>query len=357
MDSNILNVTRGLVRAILILTDEQRRSSNVQSLCQYVYCKFSLNDQDTNGTCHVTPEKISLPGEFSNHENLSFTLIAKCIGLYIYPIFIFMGIFGNSLSCYIMFRNVRRSGYSANLYLTLLAFVDCLFLLGSALPDWISHIHFKLDIKLFSDLSCRFVYWFGNFITHLSAGLVVSVTVERFIAIQYPLIANKIITVKNTHIVLIILISFLFLLDSRVLILVKHFNESIHILLICHNDTYIKYERRDILHCGVTNEMKEQTWVFIDFAVYTLIPFLIIVTLNSLIIHCLIRAQRLRQCMSYSNIKLKYEQENLHQNISNGNQIAIEKSRQIRRCQSVPVRASKMTTPMLHPLTSKFLNN
>jgi uncharacterized membrane-anchored protein YhcB (DUF1043 family) len=249
-----------------------------------------------------------------------------------------------------MFLNVRRNGYSANLYLTLLAFVDCLFLLGSAIPEWISHLHIKLNIKHLSDLSCRFVYWFGNFITHLSAGLVVSVTVERFIAIQYPLIAHKINTVKNTHVVLIILISFFFLLDSRVFILVKHFNESIHIVLTCHNDTYITYERRDILHCGLTNEINEQTWVFIDFAVYTLIPFLIIVTLNSLIIYRLIHAQRLRQHMSHSNNKLlKSEQEN----ISNGHQINTEKHRNLRRCRSVPERTS-MTTTMCRPITSKF---
>jgi len=351
MDSNILNVTRGLVRAILILTDEQRRSPNVQSLCQYVYCKFSMYDQeDTNGTCHVIPERLFLSNEIQNQKNLSLYIIAKYISLYIYPLFIFMGIFGNSLSCFIMFLNVRRNGYSANLYLTLLAFVDCLFLLGSAIPEWISHLHFKLDIKHLSDLSCRFVYWFGNFITHLSAGLVISVTVERFIAIQYPLIAHKINTVKNTHVVLIILISFFFLLDSRVFILVKHFNESIHIVLTCHNDTYITYERRDILHCGLTNEMNEETWVFIDFAVYTLIPFLIIVTLNSLIIYRLIHAQRLRQHMSHSNNKLLKSQQ---ENISNGHQINTEKHRNLRRCRSVPERTS-MTTTMSRPITSKF---
>jgi len=354
MGSNNLNVTRELVQAILILTDEQRHSPNVQSLCQYVYCKFSLNDQeDINRTCHVIPARLSSSDESQNQENLSFFLIAKYINLYIYPFFIFMGIFGNSLSCFIMFLNVRRNGYSANLYLTLLAFVDCLFLLGSALPYWISHIHYQIDIKLLSDFCCRFVYWFGNFITHLSAGLVISVTVERFIAIQYPLIAHKINTVKHTHIVLIILIGFFFLLDSRVFILVKHFKESIHIVLTCHNDTYSKYERRDILHCGATNENHEQAWVFIDCAVYTLIPFFIIVTLNSLIIRRLIFAQRLRQSMSHSNNNLlKYKEKHLHRNMSNIDQIKIENHRHLRRYRSVPARTS--TTIMLYPLTSKF---
>jgi hypothetical protein len=346
MDSNPLNATRGLVRAILSLTDEQRHASSVQSICQYVHCKFSINDhEDANESCRVTPANLSVFDETQIQENLYNIVIAKYISLYIYPIFIFMGIFGNSLSCFIMFLNVRRNGYSANLYLTLLAFVDCLFLLGSALPDWVSHIHYKLDIKLLSDLCCRFVYWFGHFTTHLSAGLVISVTVERFIAIQYPLIAHKINTVKHTHIVLIVLISFFFLLDSRVLILVKHFNESIHIVLTCHNDTYIKYERRDLFRCDITNENNDQTWLFIDFAVYALIPFLIIVTLNSLIIHRLIDAQRLRQRLSHT---AKSE----HRNLFNDHPTGIEKQQKLRRCQSVP--STTTTSSSFHSHKSKF---
>jgi hypothetical protein len=355
MDNTIHNVTRGLVRAILILTEEQRQWSIVQSSCQKIYCKFSIDDQeDANVTCHVTPDRLSLSDESQSSENLSFSAAARYISLYVYPIFIFMGIFGNSLSCFIMFLNVRRNGYSANLYLTLLAFVDCLYLLGSAFPYWLSHIDYKLDVKLLSDFCCRFVYWFGNFTTHLSAGLVVSVTVERFIAIKYPLVAHKINTVKNTHIVLIILVTFFFLLDSRVFILVKHFNESIHIVSTCVNDTSIRYERRDILRCGISNEINKQTWVFIDFAVYTLIPFLIIVTLNSLIIHRLIGAQRLRQSMSHSSrksAKCEHEHEHLQQNMSEIDETDIEKEQYSKRCRSAPKRI-----PIIRPPISKFFN-
>lgn len=354
MDSISHNVTKGLVHAILLLTEEQRRSSHVQSLCQYIYCKFSINDHDdNNGTCINVPDRLPLHDEYQIDKSLPLVRIAKYIILYIYPFFIFMGIFGNSLSCFIMFLNVRRNGYSANLYLTLLAFVDCLFLLGSAFPYWIANVHYGLDIQVLSDFCCRFVYWFGNFVTHLSAGLVISVTVERFIAIQYPLLAHKINTVKNTHIVLIILISFFFLLDSRVFILVKHFTESIHIVVICKNATNTVYERRDTLKCGIENEMNEQTWVFIDFAVYTLIPFLIIITFNSLIIYRLIRAQHLRQSMSYSNKQsLRFQQENLYNNYQTNN----GKSRDLRRCRSVPAKASRKTT-LRQPLTGKILNN
>ncbi|CAF3393216.1 unnamed protein product [Rotaria sp. Silwood1] len=313
MDSDTLNATRGLVQAILTLTTEQRQALSVQSLCQFVYCKFLMNDQeDNNGTCQVIAVKSSLSDEDPQQKNLYLMTFVKYINIYIYPLLIFMGIFGNGLSCFIMFLNVRRNGYSANLYLALLAFVDCLFLLGSALPDWMSHIDSKFDIRLLSDLCCRFVYWFGNFITHLSAGLVVSITVERFIAIH------------------------------RIFILVKHLNDSIHIVLTCYNDTYSSYERREILQCNIANE-SNKIWVFIDFAVYTLIPFSIIITLNSLIIRRLIDAQRLRQRMFHpKNKAAKSEEQSLHQNISVSDQIVTEKHRRLKCSRSVP-------TPILLP--------
>ncbi len=352
MDDYTQNVTRGLVLFILSITEEERHFANIQSTCQYIQCTFSINEHNVhNATCHVTSDE-------NGHDNI-YSTIAKYIHLYIYPLFILMGIFGNILSCFIMFINVRRSGYPTSLYLTLLAFVDCLFLLGSALPDWISKIHFRLDIKNLSDLSCRFVYWFGHFTTHLSAGLVVGVTVERFIAVQYPLIAHKLNTVARTRIVLIILIIFFFLLDSIVLLLVKHKNEYIHTVLLCNNNTSIKYELQDKRQCVLANEHYKQVWVWIDFSVYTLIPFIIIVTLNSLIIRRLIDAQRFRQLMFRfnNNNTIRHDQQEIkyrhysecHQAI----EMAEKHPRYSRRFQSVP--ETKPLAMMLRPQSSSFL--
>jgi hypothetical protein len=257
-----------------------------------------------------------------------------------------------------MFLNVRRSGYPTSLYLTLLAFIDCLFLLGSALPDWISKIHYRFDIKNFSDFSCRFVYWFGHFTTHLSAGLVVGVTVERFIAVQYPLIAHKLNTITHTRIALIILVIFFFLLDSPVLILVKHVNQNIHTVLTCNNERNITYERHDILQCVLSNEHYKQAWVGVDFAVYTLIPFLIIVTLNSLIIRRLIDAQRFRQRMFrfYNHNPIRYDQPEIKYRHYSESHQAIEilekHPRYSRRFQSVP--ETKPLGMMLRPRLSQF---
>lgn len=351
MDDNTQNVTRDLARVILALTSLERRSASVHSTCQYNYCTFFLNDHgEHNSTCRVT---IS---DETKSERLYFPIIARYIHLYVYPLFILMGILGNSLSCFIMFLNVRRSGFPTSLYLTLLAFVDCLFILGSALPDWLSQLHHKLDVKLLSDFSCRFVYWFGHFTTHLSAGLVVGVTVERFIAVQYPLIAHKVNTVKHTRIVLIILIIFFFLLDSPVFVLVRKLDENIHIVLTCNNDTHVSYERRVMVRCALTNEQYKQAWVYVDFAVYTLIPFLIIGTLNSLIIHRLIDAQRFRERMlRIHNHMNRYDPQDVtHRQYSDsheGIELMDNHQRHMKRCQQLV--ETQPLAIMLRPQISK----
>ncbi|UJR21495.1 hypothetical protein I4U23_024579 [Adineta vaga] len=348
MDDKYSNITHKLVHAILSLTASQRHADSSQSICHYIYCQFSINDlEDLSEACQVKTTELTFYDYGQRKDNPFMLSIVHFIQLYIYPIFIFTGILGNSLSCYIMFRNVRRNGYSANLYLALLAFVDCLFLLGSAIPDWISHIDGYSHIKYLSDLCCRFVHWFGHFTTHLSAGLVVSVTVERFIAVRYPLLAPKINTVFHTHIVLIVLVTFLFLLDSRVFILVKQFHESMHIVSTCQNGTKIRYDRPNIIRCDIVDDKNELIWSFIDSAVYALIPFLIIVTLNSLIIHRLIHAQRLRQRMSYNKgkfSKYEYEHIHMHRTASDCHPVIIEEPTHLKRSRSVP---AKPHSPML----------
>ena len=334
MDSYKQNITSGLIHFILAITDEERHSASVHSKCQFIYCTFPTDEHDDrNTTCHVTIDELG-------KNSSSLDVLSNSIHLYLYPFFIFMGIFGNSLSCLIMFINVRRSGYPASLYLTALALVDCLFLLGSALPDWISRIHSKLNIRHLSDFSCQFVYWFGNFTTHLSAGLVVGVTVERFIAVQYPLTAHKLNTVTRTRIALITLVLFFFLLDSPVLILVKHLHESVHIVYTCLNMSSAQYERRDTMRCVSANKHYEQMWVCVDFTVYTLLPFLTIVTLNSLIIRRLIDAQRFRQRMFRFNNTIRQDQTEIkYRYYSEGHQ-AIELSEKqpwhSRRFRSIP---------------------
>mgnify|MGYP001028632582 FL=1 len=353
-----LSIPLDFIHAILNITKDERLELSFQSMCQYISCRFSMNDDDNSSNNNGSPCQVfPMSNKTIESEYDIFEILAKYIHLYIYPIFILMGIFGNLLSCLIMFINVRRNGYPTSLYLTFLALVDCLFLIVSALPDWIAQIDSDLDFKHYSDVTCRLVYWFGHFITHLSAGLVVGVTVERFFAVQYPLVAHKLNTIRHTCIALTILFLFFLLLDSPVLILVRHLHEHIYTIHTCYNNNTIRYNRDVIRLCVLANEHYDRIWVYIDFAAYTFIPFLLIITLNLLIIRRLIDAQRFRQRMyRINNYLLKSDQQDYKYRQYSQCHQAIElvgkSHRYTRRFQSGP--STQPLATVLRPQSSLF---
>ena len=126
MSENTRNITHELVKYMLQVTAGRRSSADSQS-CDYVYCLFFLDNPNLTALCDVQ----SSPMNSTEPEESYLKTIAKSIHLYIYPLFIFLGILGNKLSCFVMLMHIRRCSYSANLYLILLAAVDCLFLWGS----------------------------------------------------------------------------------------------------------------------------------------------------------------------------------------------------------------------------------
>ncbi|CAF1625594.1 unnamed protein product, partial [Didymodactylos carnosus] len=192
---------------------------------QLIQCKLNVNNNvNLNNSCHV----VAL-----SNTTTSFQQTVNILKLYIYPIIILCGTIGNFLSFLIMCRNVKK-GYPSSLYLTILALADFLFLLFNSLPEWLGTLY-KIDFKLTSQTMCRLIPHLVYLTSHLSAGLVVTVTVERYIAVKYPLIAHKLNTIRNTKFVILILIIILFLLDSHFLFLFNRFNQKVLMILSPYN--------------------------------------------------------------------------------------------------------------------------
>lgn len=346
------NATFYLVQTIIDEVYGKLPASEQIHLCYSIICTFRQNnlsqDCDINSSNSTTIK-----------DDHGWKLVNDYISLYIYPIFIFLGIFGNSLSSFLMLSNVRRgSAYPASVYLTVLALVDCLFLIIGALPDWISRIDEKRDLKIYSNFSCRFVYWFGNIITHLSAALVVALTVERFIAVQYPLIAHKISTVTRTRCALICILIFYLILDIPVFMLVQHEREPKLNIKYCPFETTAKFEIQHIVRCSSSTNKYGRLWAYVDLATYALIPFLIIITLNLLIIRRLLDAQRFRQHMfrfqnRRSSTTGSFELKSRHlSEIYRNSDFNGRNSRNQRRFQSLP--DTKPLALMLRPQKSLF---
>ncbi|CAF3162293.1 unnamed protein product [Rotaria socialis] len=361
MADNTSSSIKQIIEYMLSFSEDQRTPISVNSTCQYTRCTISTyNTDDYNITCRVTAAAVeaslsSLSNQIDSQSDYA-ELVSKYMRLYIYPVFILSGIFGNALSFFIMLINCRHSRYPASLYLTLLAFVDCLYLTISPLLEWITKVNKYYDVKISSDLACRLVYLFGNFTTHLSAGLVVSVTVERFIAVQYPLLAHKINHATNTRVALAILVMFFLIVDCPIVLIVELIkNEYTYALKTCNNQSNVSHEREDRVLCGLTGKNYEKIWVYVDFVIYNIAPFFIIITLNSSIIRRLIEAHHFRRRMfRFSNTSSRSsQQDGKHRHFSESYatvEMIEHQHRHLRCYRSIP--KTKPLTATLHTHSS-----
>ncbi|XP_067208406.1 putative G-protein coupled receptor F59B2.13 [Linepithema humile] len=122
---------------------------------------------------------------------------------YSLPIFIILGLLGNSLSAIVHFRKNMRS-FSFNIYLGALAISDNVYLM-LLLIDWIL-IFYNIHRNINYWIWFRSFLYFSSFIFEfLSVWLIVAFTIERYIVTKYPLLRRAWCTVKRAKIVVLML--------------------------------------------------------------------------------------------------------------------------------------------------------
>ncbi|KAF4525941.1 hypothetical protein B566_EDAN013177 [Ephemera danica] len=128
--------------------------------------------------------------------------------LYYIPCIICMGILGNVLSC-IVFLSTHLKMRSSSYYLAALATADLSFLV-SLFMVWLSN---NVGVQLFNKNGwCQFVVYVSSVSSFLSVWLIVAFTVERFIAVQYPLHRPHMCTVARAKMIITFLTIFALLL-------------------------------------------------------------------------------------------------------------------------------------------------
>ncbi len=148
-----------------------------------------LNDTSTDLTT-------LLPGNMTTtSQGAPYALSAYSLWAYISPVLILLGTVGNGLSAAVMLRPGLRQSVSA-LYLIVLALVDTLILCVGLLRCWLWQI-FDLDIRAVSTASCKLHVFWIHFLVHLEAWILVSLSVERFLAVFFPL-ASKLYVNRRT---------------------------------------------------------------------------------------------------------------------------------------------------------------
>lgn len=130
------------------------------------------------------------------------TYILDIFYWYYVPFLSLCGIIGNMLS-YLVFLNTYLKMRSSSYYLAALSAADFGFL-ASISVVWVNN---KLDIPVFNqDGWCQFMIYISSVCSFLSVWLIVAFTVERFIAVQYPLHRPRVCTISRAKCIVTILL-------------------------------------------------------------------------------------------------------------------------------------------------------
>ncbi|XP_054734659.1 cysteinyl leukotriene receptor 1 [Anastrepha obliqua] len=133
----------------------------------------------------------------SNEMLNTFEILGIMLNYYYVPVLVCTGSLGNILSVFVFFKTKLRK-LSSSFYLAALAVSDTCFLLGLFM-QWLNFV----DIDIYNrDFFCQFFTFFSNLACFCSAWFVVAFTVERFIAVGYPLRRQTMCTVRRAKIVI-----------------------------------------------------------------------------------------------------------------------------------------------------------
>lgn len=210
---------------------------------------------------------------------------------YVPPVLLSLGTFGNLLSFIIMARSMLRvSTYS---YLAVLAVMDILVLYVGLLRMWIGH--FSIDVQLTSNLLCKLINFLGYVSSDTSVWLIIAVTIERFIAVKCPLRAPRMCNAFRARFVII-----------GVIILICSINAHIMWTVELH---YSTINGSSLVKCEASEKHKvlvKDIWPWVDAAIYSFVPFVIITILNSLIVRQVLQARKRRSQMQHVELTAMY---------------------------------------------------
>ncbi|CAH4039012.1 unnamed protein product [Pieris brassicae] len=144
--------------------------------------------------------------QYETYENqtdfdVAATQIVTNLYLYYTPILTILGSIGNLVSVYVFFISKLRL-QSTSQYLSALAVSDTVFLLQLLAP-WLSAV--QVTSIFFTGGFCQVFVYLSYVSCCLSAWLVMAFTIERFVAVLYPLHRNAWCTVRRARYVIILL--------------------------------------------------------------------------------------------------------------------------------------------------------
>lgn len=252
-----------------LLSQARDSSTSVGAAC----ARRAMSATDVTTTLVETLTEVPVVNS-ANHT--LFDLITEKAGVlnfYYTPILVVLGTIGNLVSVSVFYNSKLRL-QSTSQYLSALAISDTVFLF-QLLPPWLNAGHWT---GLFHKEGFCQIFIYISYVTCcLSAWLVVAFTVERFVAVIYPLQRNAVCTVNRARNIILSLVATALILNIPVL----------RFAIPTKNDCNINFEYLDYA----------ARFNFVDTAVTFTAPLVIIIILNTLIMIGVWRLERARRRM------------------------------------------------------------
>lgn len=194
----------------------------------------------------------------------------KAFNSYYIPLLVFAGLTGNTLSI-LVFRSTKLKNIPASYYLGALALVDC----GVLLIDLFNLTGGYELITL--NGWCQFLFYANNVFCFLSVWFVVSFTMERFVAVRYPLHRLRWCTVERCRTTIAFFVFFAVFWNIYVLVTTQPVT-----LALGSTDSNGTETSTPLILCTTTENYMNTVFVFnyIDSVLTLLIPFCLIIVLN-----------------------------------------------------------------------------
>ncbi|CAF3216051.1 unnamed protein product [Rotaria socialis] len=203
----------------------------------------------------------------------SLSTLPQRISFVLFPCMVLTGVICNTL-IFIIMRRRRMCHLSTCYYMGILAIADTSVLLLGLTVMWFYFLNRKWSLLLQSTYGCKLISLLFYSVSHISVWIVCMMSADRCTAIIRPLHASSICTVRRARISVCLLVLCMVLINI-------HFLFTHYLSLENECTSYKEYEF-----------FMRRIWPWIDAAVYSALPFILLSTINLIIVHGLFRARR-----------------------------------------------------------------
>lgn len=217
-------------------------------------------------------------GTFSYFNTIhSFTVL---LDRYYTPLVCSLGFIGNSLSLLVFLMDSKYRSQSASYYLSALALSDTGYLIN-LFAVWLESVK---ELVITSDFTCPLVMYLGQVTCFLSIYLIVAFSVERYVAVHFPLARARICTRSKARKIIAVLTVLALLLFSYAWIIAK----VVELKLEVYPEDYISEDyvlingTISVYRCSVPPEYYRVSEIanYLDTCITLVIPFLLISFFN-----------------------------------------------------------------------------